>query len=209
MSKYIEIVKKVDYSDIKKLYTDEASLNTGIPEDTREKILQANDFISFIDILKPAHCSSLNFFILIEIAQKVDTISCEVMKLVDQFNQTIYPRKITEAICQISLISMNYYTEIKETWNVDFDDIIIENLIDHQEKLASILKIPKYSLVLQQIKPGVEIQWAIPTRLVDKAVKSTKSVVDLNSYSISKLEIGSQHITVTDDYHPITEEVTG
>lgn len=208
LSKFVEVAKKADFSDVKKLYTGVASLSAGIPQGTEQKILQAEDFVSFIDIIKPTHCNWLNIYILQEISQKVDAISKEARELVGHFIQSIHPKKLTEAICHIMHNSLSDYTGIKETWSMNLDDVIIGNLINHQEQLASMLKIPKYSLVLQQIRPGIEIDWAIPTRLLDQAIESAKNNVGFKRYCILDLKIGSQQITVN-DHHPVTEDVTG
>ena len=204
LSKYIQVIKKVEFSKVKKAFMDDPSFSSSIPKDIEEKLLQSNDCMSFINALKPTHCNWLNVYILKEVAEKVD-ISMEVTELVSQFNQTIYSRKVKEITWQIPQFSTNYFTIIKVTWGKDLDDVIIKNLIDHQEGLASLLQIQKHSLVLQRIEPGIEMHWAIPNSLVDQAVKSLKSAQSIN-LDILKLKINDYQFTGS---HQIIEEMSG
>ena len=214
MSKYIEAIEKADFSKIAETFEDGTSLNHGVPEDIEEKTLQAKDCVSFINALKPAHCNWLNISILKVVAQSVDAVSREATELVDQFIETVYPRKVKEVmqeISNISNISMDSYTDVKETWNKDLDDVIIEDLFIHQKHLASILQIQQHTLVLQRIDSGIEMHWAIHTRLVERARQSAKSA-DIASYDILTLEIGGQNIASNNQYHQpvtVTEEMSG
>ena len=66
---------------------------------------------------------------------------------------------------------MHSYAKVKETWNKDFHNAIVEDLSIHQKCLALILLIPHHSLVLQNIEPGINsvMHWVIPSRLVNQA----------------------------------------
>lgn len=205
LSKYIQVIKKVEFSKVKKTFMDDPSFSRIIPKDIEEKLLQSNDCVSFINALKPTHCNWLNVYILKEVADKVDTISMEITELVSQFNQIIYPRKVKEIMWQVSQVSMDYFTIIKVTWDKDLDDVIIKNLINYQESLASLLQIQEHSLVLQRIEPGIEMHWAIPNSLVDQAVKSLKSAQSIN-LDILKLEINDYQFIRN---HQIIEEMSG
>ena len=203
LSKYIQVVEKADFSKIAEIL---GSLSHGVPKDIEEKILQAKDCVSFINALKPAHCNWLNVSILKEVAQDVDI---EATQLISQFIETIYPRKVKEVMWHISQFSMDNYTEVKETWNMDLHDLIIEDLFNHQELLASLLQIQQHSLTLQKVEPGIEIYWVIPTRLVDQARQSAKEI-NIENYYIMMLEIDGQKIASVDQYHhPVTEELSG
>lgn len=205
MSKYIQVVEKADFSKIAKAFKDEGPLSHGVPKHIEEKILQAKDCVSFINALKPAHCNWLNVSILKEVAEG----DSEATQLISQFIETIYPRKVKEVMWHISQFSMDNYTEVKETWNKDLDDLIIEDLFNHQERLASLLQIQQHSLTLQKVEPGIEIHWMIPTRLADQARQSAKRI-NIESYDILTLEIGGHKIASIDHYHlPVTEELSG
>lgn len=205
LSKYIQVIKKVDFSKIKEVCMDDPSFCSCIPKDIEKKILQSSDCVSFINALKPTHCNWLNIHILKEVADKVDTISTEATELISQFTQTVHSRKVKEITWQFLQISMDYFTIIKVTWNKDLDNIFIKDIINHQENLASILQIQKHSLVLQRIEPGIEIHWAIPNSLVDQAVKSVQSM-NIKDSDILKLDIGDVQVTHSQQ---IKEEMSG
>ena len=206
MSKYIQVVKKADFSKIAEKLKDEELLSHGVPKDVEEKILQAKDTVSLINALKPAHCNWLNVSILKELAQDIDS---EATQLINKFIETIYPRKVKEVMWDISQFSMVSYTEVKETWKKDLDNLTIEDLFNHQEHLSLLLQIQQHSLTLQKVEPGTEIHWVIPTRLVNQARQSTKGI-NIENYDILMLEIGGQKIASIDRYHhPVTEELSG
>ena len=112
----------------------------------------------------------------------------------------------------IPKITMDYYALIKETWDNDLDDITVENLINHRDQLASFFHIEKCALILQQIVPGIEMHWAVSTRLVTqirKIATNTAAHADIKKYGILNFEIDSEAIVIDDhDHCTVTEEMS-
>ena len=209
LSRCIQVIKKADFSKIVETYKCWASLRSGVPRHVEEKMLQARDFRTLFDALKPAHCNWSNFSVLNEVVQGADNIYGEGKELISEFTKTVFPKKINEIMWQIPQISTNTYSDVKETWNKDLHDFIVQDLFIHQEHLASILQIQQHSLVLQKIEPGIEIMelhWAIPDRLVYQARESATRK-DIKKCRILILEIGGQKIEKS--HQPVTEGMSG
>lgn len=203
ISQLIQVFKKTDFSKIKALCIDNSHICNAVPFDTEEKIQEANNFESFINALKPVHCNWLNFSCLEIAAHKADDIlgSKEATDLVTQFTENLYPKNIKEVVQKIPKITMDYYTLIKETWDKDLDDITVENLIKHREHLAFLFQVDKCALILQQIAPGIEMHWAVSTRLISQIkynAANTAVHADIKKYGILNLKIDSEDIVIDD-----------
>ena len=213
ISQFIQVIKNAEFSELHTAYIENTDLRLVVPHNIEEKVMQAKDFESFINELKPAHCNWLNFSCLEKVAQQADISfgNKDATDLVTQFAENLYAINVKEVIQQIPQITMDFYVEIRETWNKDLNNITIENLVKHQEQLASLFHIAKDALVLQQIiMSSIEIHWAIPVRLVDqvKKIANNTAHVDIKNYDILNLEIDSEPIVVI-DHCPATEEISG
>lgn len=210
ISQLIQVVKNVDFSKLNITYIENTDLRLVVPHNIEEKVMQAKDFESFINGLRPAHCNWLNFTCLEKVAQQADIVigTKNATDLVTQFIENLYARSIKEVAQQIPQINMDHYVEIKETWNKDLNNVTIESLVKHQEELASLFHISKDTLVLQRI--SIEIHWAIPARLADQVKKIVNNTarVNIKDYDILKLEIDSEPVVMT-DHCPVTEEMSG
>ena len=214
MSQFIQVVKNADFSELHTAYVKNTDLRLVVPCDIEEKVKQAKDFESFINELKPAHCNWLNFSCLEKVAQQANNVlgTKDATDLVTQFTENLYATNIKQVVQQIPQITMDYYVEIKETWNKDLNNITVESLVKHQKQLALLFRIEKDALVLQQIiTSNTEIHWAIPGRLVDQVKKNSNNAANVDiikKYDILKLEIDSEPMIITDHY-PVTEETSG
>ena len=210
LSRFIEVIEKTDFSKIAEAYKCWVSLGSGVPRHVEEMMLLAKDYKALFDALKPAHCNWLNFSVLNEVVRGADNVYGEGKELVSEFTKNIYPKKINEVMWQIPQIFIDAYSNVKEAWNKSLHDFIVQDLFIHQEYLASILKIQRHSLVLQKIEPGneiMELHWAIPDRIVDRARDSAIKRKDINRCGILILEIGGQKIEHS--HQPVTEGMSG
>ena len=213
ISQLIQVVKNADFSKLHTACIENADLHYVVPQNIEEKVMQAKDFETFIDGLRPAHCNWLNFTCLEKVAQQADIVfgTKNATDLVNQFIENVYAISIKEVAQQIPQITMDHYVEIRETWNKDLNNITVESLVKHQEQLALLFHIAKDALVLQRIIiSSTEIHWAIPGRLADQVKKIAYDTahVDVKNYGILKLEIDSEQVVMT-DHCPVTEEMFG
>ena len=212
ISQLIQVVKNADFSKLHTAYVENTDLRLVIPQNIEEKVMQAEDFESFINGLKPAHCNWLNFTCLEKVARQADIIfgTKNATDLVTQFIENLYAMSIKEVTQQIQHITMDHYVQIRETWNKDLNNTTVESLVKHQEQLALLLHIAKDALVLQKIlisSSDSEIHWAIPVRLANqvKITANNTAHVYIKNYGILNLEVGSEPV-VMNDHCPVTEE---
>lgn len=214
MSDFIQAVQKADFSEIKAAYINGGSISSVVPCHIEEKMQQAKNFESFVNVLKPAYCNWLNFSSLETAAHKADAIfgTKEASNFVTQYTESLYPKSIIEVVQKIpQIINMDHYSIIIEIWDKNLVDITFENVINHQEQLAMLFKIEKYALILQQIGDDTEIHWAVSTKLVAKIktiANHTSTRTDIKKCGVLDLVIDSERIVIN-DHAMVNEDVSG
>ena len=97
-------------------------------------------------------------------------------KLIRQYKEEVYSRKLIEVLQQISSFSLssNYYTKAKEKWNKDLNDVTVNDLVvGHWSKVEKIFNVEEPTVLLDKVINGsIEIHWLIPTELVEHTCQS-------------------------------------
>ena len=121
------------------------------------------------------------------------------LKFIRQYKNEIFSRKVKEVLCYIPNFKVSdlHCTQIKEKWDVNFDNLTVENLVEHWSDVEGMFDVETPTILLDNIISGcVEIYWLIPTEFVESIYQSviTKRSL-LHKHHILYFEIrGKSHI---------------
>ena len=137
----------------------------------------------------------------IRILEKMAGNCLPAKELIRKYKNDVYSRKVKDVISEISNLEIptgECYTEVKEKFKKDFDDLLIGDIAKRWNEIEKRLNV-KETMLLKSITDGcVEICWLLRNDLVDHAIYSATS-----GHSVS--QSGTQE-EVEDDYQSVTQE---
>ena len=165
------------------------SLKSNLPHKLIPQILRTSSMNELLDML--AQSEYWNWFDtrLLE-ALTYASGSPEAIELLEHFQSTFYPRKISEFIPYQLVRPFKDFTSLKDKFDKDPSEVTIYELRQHRHKIETeVLDTNEGELVLSCIKTGcVELTWQIPRELVYQAYTSMKRKHDeLSSLAVKSL----------------------
>ena len=118
----------------------------------------------------------------------------QAKQLIEKYKKDVCSRKVKDVIPEILNLEIpTDYTEVKEKYDKDFNDLLIEDIVKRWSEIEKKLDVEETMLVKSFTEGCVEICWLLPNYLVDHAIHSAT-----NSYQVSQSTTQEQ---VKDDYH--------
>ena len=120
--------------------------------------------------------------------------------LIDKYKKDVYSRKVKDVISEISNleIPVDKYTEVKEKFKKDLNDLLIEDIVKRWNEIEKKLNVEE-TMLFKSITAGcVEICWLLPNYLVDHAIHSATG-----GHPVSQLASQGE---VKDDYQSVNQE---
>ena len=115
----------------------------------------------------------------IRLIEKMAGTSSKAKKLIEQYKNEVFSRKIKDVMLEISNLEVpsdtDKFTKVTGKWNKDFDKLTIKDVVDRLEEIEKIFE-AEGTMVLESIAAGyVEICWLLPNDLAECAVHLAKS----------------------------------
>lgn len=136
-----------------------------------DEIYNASDFDELFDVLcRTQYWNWMNIKILEKMAG--DCVAAKV--LINQYKSKVFSRKVKDVISEIPTMQIpaDKYTEVKEKFDKDFDDLTIKDVVKQWSEIEKRLNV-KEAMLLKSITGGcVEICWLLPNLLVEHAINS-------------------------------------
>ena len=172
INKICEKVRKEDFIKVRGNCVQNVNVTGGISlsEDTLDKINSTENFDELFKILY--HTPYWNWM-NIKLIIKVVGDCLPAQKLLEQYKNKVFSRKLKDVLTDIPDVEVpeDKYTEVKEKWQKNFDDLTIKDVVKHWHELEKTFKVE--AMLLKNITKGcVEICWLLPNNLVKHAIFS-------------------------------------
>ena len=142
----------------------------------------------------------------IRIIEKMAGNSKQAKQLIEEYKMKLFSTKVKDVISEISNLDIptDTYTEVKEKWDKDFDELLIKDIADRWKEIEKKLNVEE-TMLLKSVTSGcVEICWLLRKDLVDHAIRSaTKSQL----VSHDDQPIGHEDQPISHDNQPVTISV--
>ena len=165
------MLKKEDFRKIRRRCVENLNVTGGmsLSKDVKDKISTAQNLYDLLDVT----CDCGNWM-NISVIEKMAGKSQEAKKLIDQYKDKVFSRKIKEVISVIpnSEAPADGYTE---EWNKEFDNLRIKDVVRQWNEIEKIFGAEETILFKNITSDSDEICWLIPKDLVERVVSVTKT----------------------------------
>ena len=167
-----DILSKKDFSRVKRKPLENLNVVGGISvtEDIEDKIDKSENLSSLFNVLS-RRCRPYWNWMNIRMLEKMAGNSLAAKQTIEKYKKNIYSRKVKDVMSEISNLKIptNGYTEVKEKWKKDFNDLIIKDVAERWNELEKMFKVEE-TMLLKSINEGcVEVCWLLPNHLVEHA----------------------------------------
>ena len=164
---------KSDFIDLKIKCLHNVNVTGGIklPKETMKEIKMAKDFDDLFVILC---CTPYWNWMNIRMLEKMVGDCPPAKELIDQYKRKVYSRKLKDLLLDIPKLKIprDVYTIVKEKWKRDFNDVTIENVVEHWNEIEEKFNVEEAMLLDSITESCVEICWLLPNDLVEHAISS-------------------------------------
>ena len=193
-----DILKKENFEKVQRKSLENLNVAGAISldEDIESKMNDSQN-LSGLFMVMARHCRPYWNWMNIRILEKLAGRSSEAKKSIEKYKSNVYSRKVKDVmpeICDLEIPKIGY-TEIREKWKKDFNELIVGDVVEQWNELERRFNV-KGAMLLKSLTSGcVEICWLLPNNLVKQAkCSATKSQLDRDdddddqsSISIQKL----------------------
>ena len=174
VDKMQDALSKENFKKIRRKCLENLNVVGGIslPVDAEEKIMDTRDLDDLFDVC--CRCKSYWNWMNIRILEKMAGNSSAAKQLIEGYKKEIFSRKVKDVISEIPSLEIptDKYTEVKEKWNKNFDDLLIQDIVERWHEIEKKLKVEE-AMLLKSITSGcVEICWLLRNDLVEHAICS-------------------------------------
>ena len=204
VDKIFDLLKEEDFNKIRRRCLENLNVPGGIsiPTETIDKICVANDLYRLFDVMC-LNCKPYWNWMNIRILEKMVGVSKNAEKLIDQYKNEVFSRKVKDLMLEISNLEVpkDKFTKIKDKWGKDFDHLTIKDVVVRWTKIEEMLE-AEGAMLFETITSGcVEICWLIPNNLVEHAIHLTttnQSTTDYHEFYSETLSLKLGEIIITD-----------
>lgn len=174
VDKMYDALSKEDFKKVRRKCLENLHVVGGIslPVDTEKKIMVTRNLADLFDVC--CHCRPYWNWMNIRILEKMASNSSAARKLIEGYKKEIFSRKVKDVISEISDLEIptDKYIEVKEKWNKNFDDLLIQDIVQRWRDIEKKLNV-KETMLLKSITAGcVEVCWLLHNDLVEHAIFS-------------------------------------
>ena len=125
----------------------------------------------------------------IRILEKMAGNSLEAKRVITEYKQKVFSRKVKDVISEISNLEIpaDKYTEVKEKWNKNLDELLIKDIVNRWSEIEKKLNVEE-TMLLKSITAGcTEICWLLRNDLVYRATHSATTGHSVNQSATPEL----------------------
>ena len=175
-----DVLKKEDFRKVRRKCLENLNVTAGISlsTDDKNRIANADDLYDLFDVT----CSFKAYWnwMNIRVIEKMAGRSPKAKKLIEQYKNEVFSRKIKDVMLEISNLEVptdiDKYTEVTEKLNKEFDELRIKDVVKRWREIEKLFE-AEGTMVLKHIVTGcVEICWLLPNDLAEHAVCLANSI---------------------------------
>ena len=133
--------------------------------------------------------------------EKLAGNSSKAKQLIENYKNKVFSRKVKDIMSEISFLDIltDGYTEVKEKWNKEFNDLKIIDIVERWSDVEKKFNVEE-TMLLKSINRGcVEICWLLPDHLVEDVVSlATNSQHHLGSDTWEELFLEMLYLKIGD-----------
>ena len=170
-----DVLCKEDFNKVRRKCLENVNIIGGLSlsADVKNRIIEARNLGDLFMVLC-CHCRPYWNWMNIRLLEKMAGNSLAAKKLIKAYKKKIFTLKVKDVISEISDLEIprDNYTVVKEKWNKNFDDLIIQDIVTRWAEVEKKLNVGE-TILLKSITAGcVEICWLLCDDLVDHAIRS-------------------------------------
>ena len=167
-----DILEKEKFDKIKRKSLENLNVAGGISvaEDIEDKVDESENLSELFNTLS-RRCRPYWNWMNIRMLERMAGNSSAAKQTIEKYKKNIYSRKVKDVMSEISNLEIptNGYTEVKEKWNKDFDDLTIKDVVKRWSELERRFNVEGTMLLKSIIEGCVEVCWLLPNDLVKQA----------------------------------------
>ena len=173
-----DVLTKEDFARVQRRCLQNLDLFGGISRsmDVKNKISESENLRGLFEVFL-SHCKQYWNWMNIQILEKMAGNSKPAKQLIKEYRHKVYSRKIKDAVSEIPNLEIpeNGYTEVKQKWKKDINDVTVKDVIEIGYEIEKKFNL-KETILLKSITEGcVEICWLLPNHLVEHTIYSVTS----------------------------------
>ena len=166
-----DILSEEKFSKVKRKPLENLHVVGGISlsKDIENKIKYSGNLSDLFEVLT-CDCRPYWNWMNIRMLEKMAGNSLAAKQTIEKYKRNIYSRKVKDVMSEISNVEIpaNGYTEVKEKWNKDFNDLTIKDVVERWNEIEKKFNVEE-KMLLKSIKEGcVEVCWLLPNHLVEQ-----------------------------------------
>ena len=181
VDKIFEVLKKEDFRKVRRRCLENLNVAAGMSLSTKDekKVANAENLYDLFDVTCKfkAYWNWMN----IRLIEKMASGSSKAKKLIEQYKNEVYSRKLKDVMLQIPDLKCytdpDKYTKVIEKQKKEFDKLIIKEVVKRWEEIEELFE-AEGAMLLKYIATGcVEICWLLPNDLAEHAVCLANSIL--------------------------------
>ena len=184
-----DILNQEDFGKVQRKCLENVNVIGGIKlsRNVKNRIHNSKNLSGLFIVLcnRKSHWNWMN----IRMLEKLAGNSSEAKKLIKDYKNQIFSRKVKDVISDISNLEIHTdgYTEVKEKWNKDFNDLTIADVVKRWDDIEKKLNVGE-TMLLKSINEGcVEVCWLLPDHLSKDTISLATNSQHLLSTSTQEL----------------------
>ena len=206
-----DVLKHENLDKLQRKCLENVNLQTGrglkLSEDVEQQIEDTNNIDQLFKVMCH-HRSNWNWM-NIRILERMAGNCLPAKQLIKKYKKDVFSRKVKDVIPEISNLEKppdKYYTEVKEKFEKDFDDLLIGDIVQRWNEIEKKLNVGE-TMLFKSITAGcIEICWLLPMDLVNHAIHSATSGHPV-SQSATQKQVEGDHKLVTQAPLSATQEL--
>ena len=172
VDKMYDALSKENFMKVRRKCLENLNVVGGISlsADAEKKIMVTRKLDDLFDVC--CRCRPYWNWMNIRMLEKMAGNSSAAKRLIEGYKKEIFSRKVKDVISEISDLEIptDKYTEVKEKWDKNFDDLLIQDIVKRWRDIEKKLNVEE-TMLLKSITAGcVEICWLLPNDLVEHAI---------------------------------------
>ena len=169
-----DILSKEDFKKVCRKCLENLNLIGGIKvsPDIENRIDKSEDLADLFKLL--CRCKQYWNWMNIRMLEKMAGNSTAAHQLIEKYKNAVFSKKLKDVISEIPVLEVpeDKYTEVKQKWNKNFDDLTIRDVVERWSEIEEKFNVEETMLLKSITKGCVEVCWLLRNDLVKHAIYS-------------------------------------